>query len=90
MADLTVFWLERLVFCLFVYVLSWFCLCRAGERPVWRCRPGVSDEFSQVLRGRGEEDFVARSREAPKPQAIQPEDALEVDDALNIAEKVDI
>ena len=52
---------RRPVLCLFVCFGWLFFLCRAADRPSWRCGSCVFDEFSQILCGGGEQDLIARA-----------------------------
>ena len=67
---------------LFVYFGSLFLLCRAAERPVRRFGSSVFDEFSQILRGGGEQDFISGTAQSAQPEPVEFEDPLHMGEGL--------
>ncbi len=66
-----------------LYVSGWApiracCSCRALSVGYRRSPRDVFGHLSEVPGGCGEEDLVAGAAEAPEPQAVELEDALEV------------
>ena len=51
--------------------MFWLFVMALGKTYGWRRPAGILCQLSEVLRGGGEQDFVAGAGEAPQPEAIK-------------------